>query len=50
MLPAKAGVFITGGGMKIEGKGFNKGVLQSAVQWALSGHSGALAGDRGLSL
>lgn len=28
-----AGVLITGGGMKIEEKGFNESVLQSVVQW-----------------
>lgn len=30
-----AGVLITGGGLKIEEKGFNKSMLQSVVQWAL---------------
>lgn len=35
--------------MKIEEKRFNKSILQIVMQWPLSGHLGALLGDRGLS-
>lgn len=45
-----ADVLITGGGMKTEEKGFNKSMLQIVVQWAVSGHSGVLVRDKGLSL